>query len=146
MVGSTLFGILAKIPSAKNLPHCRGMTPSLVISLELLVRASMPMTENSFPSTILGVIALPSKTAEDTRLYLNLHHFLLFAFAHLFHLLDFVVGELLVFFHGALLVVFGDLFVLHRLLDGIVVVATDVANRGTVVFEHLVQMFDHVFA
>jgi hypothetical protein len=28
MVGSTLFGILARIPSEKNLFHCLGMTPS----------------------------------------------------------------------------------------------------------------------
>ena len=40
---------------------------------------------------------------------LNLHHFFFFALAHLFHLLDFVVGQLLDFIHGPLLVVLGDL-------------------------------------
>jgi hypothetical protein len=42
----------------------------------------------------------------------DLHHFFLFALAHLFHLLDFVVGELLDLLERLLLVVFGDLLVL----------------------------------
>src|SRR2546426_11190198 len=33
---------------------------------------------------------------------LNFHHFFFFGLAHVFHLLDFVVGEALDLFHGAL--------------------------------------------
>src|SRR5258705_9001057 len=173
MVVSTLFGILARIPSVKNLFHCLGMTPSLVISLALLVRAWIPMSENSLTSKIFGGIALPSKTAEDTRRtdrpaehkeiflcerfiiflttrrlttdarrLLNLHHFFLFGLAHLFHLLDLVVSQLLDFIHGPLSVVFGNVLVLHRLLDRIVAVTTDVAYRGAMLLEHFVQVFD----
>jgi hypothetical protein len=41
----------------------------------------------------------------------DLHHFFLFCLAHLFHLLDLAVCELLNLIEGALLVVFGNLLV-----------------------------------
>src|SRR5215469_12525182 len=51
---------------------------------------------------------------------LQFHHFLLFRLAHLFHLLDLAIGQLLNLIQGALLFVFGNLLVLQRLLDGVV--------------------------
>jgi len=42
---------------------------------------------------------------------LNFHHFFFFGLAHVFHLLDFVVGEALDLFHGALFLVFRNLLV-----------------------------------
>src|ERR1700675_2775111 len=77
---------------------------------------------------------------------LELQHFFFFGFAHLFHPLDFVVGELLDFVEGALLVVLGNLLVFHRLLDGVVTITTDVADCGAVFFENFMQMLDHVLA
>src|ERR1035438_194252 len=77
---------------------------------------------------------------------LELQHFLFLGLAHLFHLLDFVVGELLNLVERALLVVFGDLLVLHRLLDRIVAVAAYVADGSAVLFQNPVQMLDHFLA
>src|SRR5271154_3948382 len=48
---------------------------------------------------------------------LDFHDFFFFALAHVFHLLDFVIGKFLNFFEGALFVVFRDLLVFHRFLD-----------------------------
>src|ERR1035438_4200796 len=70
---------------------------------------------------------------------LELQNFFFFGFAHLFHLLDFVVGEFLDFVERALLVVLGNFLVFQRLLDGVVAVATDVAHRRTMLFENPVQ-------
>src|SRR5271154_3486009 len=76
----------------------------------------------------------------------NLHYFFLFPFAHLFHLLDLVIGELLDLVDGALLIVFGNFLVFHGLLDAVVAVAANVADSGAVVLKHFVQVLDHVFA
>src|ERR1700678_3022101 len=57
---------------------------------------------------------------------LERQHFLFFALGQLFHLLDLVVGELLQLVQRAALFVFGDLFLLHRLLDHLVAVAADI--------------------
>src|SRR5271165_2306434 len=51
---------------------------------------------------------------------LDFHDFFFFGLAHLFHLFDFVVGELLDLVERALLFVFGDLLVFEGLLDGVV--------------------------
>src|SRR6185437_457408 len=75
---------------------------------------------------------------------LYLHHFFFLRLAHLFHLLDFVVGKLLGLGAGALLFVFGDLLVLQSLLDGIVSVAADVADGSPIIFQHLVQVLHHL--
>src|ERR1700691_1746974 len=77
---------------------------------------------------------------------LDLHHFLFFAFAHLFHLLDFVIGKLLDLVDCPLFIVFGDFLVFHCLLDAVVAIAANVADGGAVLLEYLVKVFNHVFA
>src|SRR5208283_4635917 len=106
---------------------------------------SVPSCQYSVLSTQkTGIWALA--TGDWVPILLEFQHFLLFALAHLFHLLNFVVGELLNFIECAFLVVFGNFLVLNRLLDGLVAVAADVANRGAMLFENPVQVLDHVLA
>src|SRR5271165_4056905 len=69
------------------------------------------------------------------RALLQLQHFLLFALAHVFHLLDFAVGQLLNFVERALLFVLGNFLVLQRLFDGVVAVAANVANGRAMLFQ-----------
>src|SRR6267143_3199134 len=69
---------------------------------------------------------------------LDLHHFLLLHLAHVFHLLDLIVGELLDLVEGPLPFVFGDLLVLHRLLDGVIAIAANVSHGGPMILEDLV--------
>src|SRR5258708_28107866 len=76
----------------------------------------------------------------------NRHQLFLFGLRHLFHLFDLVVGQLLDFIEGLALLVFADLFILHRLLDGLVAVAADIADCGAVIFEDLMKLLHHVFA
>ena len=53
----------------------------------------------------------PAASSQRPTTLLDFHHFLLFGFAHVFHLLNFIVGKLLDFSAGTLLFVFGDLLV-----------------------------------
>src|SRR5271155_738549 len=70
----------------------------------------------------------------------DLQHFSFFVAAHLFHPTDFIVGEFLYFLEGALLLVLGNFLIFGRLLDEVVAVATDIAHRGAMVFERLVEV------
>ena len=47
MFDPVLLGIAPSIPSCKNLCHCRGIMPSAVPSLALLVRTPIPITRNA---------------------------------------------------------------------------------------------------
>ena len=76
----------------------------------------------------------------------DLHHVGFFFARELFHATNFFVGHLLNFFDGALLVVFADLLFFGELLEGVVAVATNVANSGAVLFEDAVEVFDDVAA
>ena len=76
----------------------------------------------------------------------DLHDFGFFLLAHFVHALDLFIGQLLNLFQRALLLGHGDLLVLGCLLDPIISVAADVAHRRLVLFEHFVQVLDHVAA
>ena len=69
-----------------------------------------------------------------------------FLLRELFHAADFFVGHLLDFFEGALLFVLADLLFFGEFLEGVVAVAADVADRGAVLFEDLVQVLADVAA
>src|SRR6266567_7879498 len=81
------------------------------------------------------------RTTNNPSLYF--HHFFFFRLAHVFHLLDLAIRQLLDLIHRALLFVLGNLFVLQRFLDRIVAVAADVADRSAVLFQNFVQMLHH---
>src|ERR1700734_4572723 len=84
------------------------------------------------------------RRAEPTAL--DLHDFGFLLFGHLFHFFDFFVGELLDLVEGALLFVFGNLFIFGGFFDEIVAVAADVADGGAVIFEDAVEVFDDFLA
>src|SRR3954463_5106080 len=75
---------------------------------------------------------------------LQLQDFLFLRLAHLFHLLDLVVGQLLNFIEGSLLVVLSDLLVFESLLDSVIAITTNVADSGAVLFQDPMQMLHHV--
>src|SRR5579864_3513356 len=89
---------------------------------------------------------LNRKSYSINRTSLNFHDFFFLGFAHLFHLLDLIVSELLDLFQRAALVIFRDFFVFQRLFDLIVTIAADVADGGAVFFQNLMQVFDHLLA
>src|SRR5271154_844904 len=76
----------------------------------------------------------------------HLHDFGFFLLRELFHAPDFAVGHLLDLFHGALLFVLADLLVLGELLEGVIAVAANVADRGAVLFEHFVEVLADIAA
>src|SRR5436305_2173439 len=82
---------------------------------------------------------------KDQRL-LDLHHFFLLRLAHIFHLLDLTIGELLDFIQGAFLVVLGNFLVLHGLFNSIVAIAANVADSRSMFFQHFVQVFHQILA
>ncbi len=74
----------------------------------------------------------------------DLHYFHFLLAAHLFDALDLVVRELLNLFQGALLFVCGDGLVLGSFLDGIVAVATQIAQHRAMLLQNLVQVLHHL--
>src|SRR5260370_12313370 len=100
----------------------------------LLASESLALANDQQPTT---------NDQRPTPVLFDFHDFFFFRFAHLFHLLDFVVSELLNLFHGAFFFVFSDLLVLQRFLNGIVAVAADVADGGAMLLEDFVQMLHH---
>src|SRR5437868_5516365 len=60
MFDPVLLGIAPSIPSCKNLCHCRGIMPSAVPSLALLVRTPIPITRNAGMSARVMKVSLRS--------------------------------------------------------------------------------------
>src|SRR5262249_30657974 len=70
------------------------------------------------------------------------HDFFFFGGGELFDFLGFSVGELFEFVERALLLVLADFLVLLEFVDGFLDVAADIADRGAVIFERLVDVLD----
>src|SRR5258708_16838266 len=61
MFDPALLGIFPSIPSWKNRCHCRGIAPSAVASLALVVRVSIPITRNAGMSARVMDVSLGHK-------------------------------------------------------------------------------------
>src|SRR2546426_8077174 len=82
-----------------------------------------------------------AKKRSFRKLLPHLEDFLLLALPLAFELFRELVGEFLDFAQRSSLVVFGNLFLLQKLLQTFVGVPANVADRSPVVLEHLVNVF-----
>src|ERR1700740_2884539 len=82
----------------------------------------------------------------DERTLLQLQNFLLFRLAHLFHLLNLVVSQLLNLIQRPLLFIFRNLLILERFFDRVISIAPYVSDGRAMLFQNLVQMFHHILA
>src|ERR1700689_4204757 len=118
----------------------------------LLGRASIMVQLNDEPKgkTKKGSLGEPStargRLATGAKPSLYFEDFLLFCSREIFDLLGLGVRDFFEFVERALLVVFADLLLLLKLLDGVFDVAPHAANRGAMIFEHLVNVLGKILA
>src|SRR5580704_975277 len=84
--------------------------------------------------------------ARRWRALLDFEDFFFFGAGGLVDFVHIAVGQLLNLVVGALVFVFGDVFVLEQRLDGLVAVAPDIAHRYAVMLGNAVQAFDEFLA
>src|SRR5262249_31489227 len=96
-----------------------------------------PQLTRTALSSACGRVARQSSA---TGLLVDFHDLFFFGRAQVFDLLGFGVGDLFKFFESTLLFVLADLLVFLELVDRFLDVAADVAHRGAVIFEHLVDV------
>src|SRR5215472_7861112 len=130
VMSSTYFA--RRLPSAWTIPMMETIAfgvsaPRLLLPLYCVFKST---------SIVLGIPYGPCIWNQDDpsvtgrSALLQLEHLFLLRLAHLFHFLDLVIGQLLDLVERALLIVFGNLFVLHRLLDGVIAVTANISHRG----------------